>query len=83
MARLPLVDPDDEIADPAVREMLTAMGAARGGNIPNVMRAVANHPEALEAMVGFSNVVYSRNSLTPPQRQFAYLTASVVNECHY
>lgn len=83
MARLPLIDPDDEGAHPAVREMLTAMGAARGGNIPNVMRAVANHARALESMVAFSNVVYGRNSLTPPQRQFAYLTASVTNNCHY
>ena len=46
-------------------------------------RAVANHPEALQAMVQFGTVVYFQNSMTPAQRELAYLTASVTNDCHY
>ena len=83
MSRLPLVDPDDEGVDPAARAALKAIGAARGGSSPNVLRAVANHPTAMQAMVEFSNVVYSHNGMSPAQRQLAYLTASVTNDCHY
>jgi alkylhydroperoxidase family enzyme len=82
MARLPLIDPDDPHADPAAREVLRA--AVGGGSIaPNVFRAIANHPRVLQAMAHFGRVAYYRNSLTPAQRELAYLTASVTNNCHY
>ncbi len=84
MARLPLVDSDDESADPLAREVLKAVAAARGRSVdPNVYRAIANHPRALQKMVEFGTVVYFQNSMTPAQRELAYLTASVTNDCHY
>jgi alkylhydroperoxidase family enzyme len=84
VARLPLVDSDDENTDPLARDVLKAVAAARGRSVdPNVYRAVANHPRALQKMVEFGTVVYFQNSLTPAQRELAYLTASVTNECHY
>ena len=72
MARIPLVDP----------------GAGSGwddfgGVHPNVFRAIANHPGAAEAFAGFGKFVYMDASITPAQRELAYLTASVVNHCHY
>ena len=64
--------------------MLKGVAAARGRSVdPNVHRAVANHPRALQKMVEFGTVVYFQNSSTPAQRELAYLTASVTNECHY
>lgn len=84
MARLPLVDGNDENTDPLAREVLAAVTSARGRSVPpNVYRAVANHPRALQKMVEFGTVVYFQNSLTPAQRELAYLTASVTNDCHY
>ena len=84
MSRLPLVSSDDESADPLAREVLKAVAAARGRSVdPNVYRAVANHPQALKGLVEFGTVVYFQNSMTPAQRELAYLTASVTNECHY
>lgn len=84
VARLPLVDGSDPGADPLAREVLAAVTAARGRPIqPNVYRAVANHPRALQKMVEFGTVVYFQNSLSPAQRELAYLTASVTNDCHY
>lgn len=84
MSRLPLVGSDDENADPLARDVLKAVAAARGPSVdPNVYRAVANHPRALQRMVEFGTAVYSQNSMTPAQRELAYLTASVTNECHY
>ncbi|MDQ1397752.1 MAG: hypothetical protein QOG64_3011 [Acidimicrobiaceae bacterium] len=89
MARLPLVDPDDPDADPAARSMLSAIRANldRNDDLPwhdiNVYSAMANHPKALGALLGFGNVVYSANALTPAQRELAYLGASVANDCHY
>ena len=84
MGRLPLVDPDDEGADPLAREVLGRVTGSRGRSVaPNVYRAVANHPGALEAMVRFGTVVYFDNTMSPAQRELAYLTASVTNDCHY
>lgn len=84
MARLPLVSSQDPDAPAAAREVLERISSFREGAIePNVYRAVANHPEALQAMVQFGTVVYFANSMTPSQRELAYLSASVANECHY
>ena len=44
---------------------------------------MANHPNALRALVDFGTAVYFENSLTSAQRELAYLTASVTNDCHY
>jgi alkylhydroperoxidase family enzyme len=80
MARIPLVDPGDANIDPAAREILEALtGSALG--LPNVLRAMANHPVALRegAMVSYR----PGSLITPVQRELAYLTASVLNHCHY
>ncbi len=88
MARLPLVDPDDPNADPAaaalllkVRNRMEAQGAP--WRDINVYQAMANHPDIFSAMVSFGSTVYANNSLTPAQRELAYLGASVANDCHY
>jgi alkylhydroperoxidase family enzyme len=82
MGRLPLVDSEDPDADPVARDVLRS--TVGGGSIqPNVYRAMANHPRALQAMAHFGSVVYFHNSLTPAQRELAYLTASATNDCHY
>jgi len=75
-----LVDVDDPDLDPAVRDVLKRMtGSALG--VPNVLRAMANHPVALR---DGAQVAYRPGSLiTPAHRELAYLTASVVNRCHY
>ncbi len=84
MARLPLISAQDPDAPPLAREVLQQIGAFGSGSVePNVYRSVANHPEALQAMVRFGTVVYFDNSMTPAQRELAYLTASATNECHY
>lgn len=84
MARLPLVDSEDPNTDPLAREVLKTVREARGRSVdPNVYRAIANHPRALQTMVQFGTVVYFQNSMTPAQRELAYLTASVTNDCHY
>lgn len=82
MGRLPLVDPDDPAADPTAAGLLRAMRTAFGRDFA-VLQAVANHPEALQGLAGFLSVAYANNSLTPGQRELAYLGASVVNNCHY
>ena len=84
MARLPLLSAHDPDTPAPAREALQHVTALRNRAVePNVYRAVANHPEALQAMVEFGTVVYFQNSMTPAQRELAYLTASVTNDCHY
>jgi alkylhydroperoxidase family enzyme len=81
VARIPLVDPSADDADPAARAALQQL--TPGGIHPNVYRAIANHPGALEAFSAFGKMVYFDNSITPAQRELAYLTASATNDCHY
>jgi hypothetical protein len=89
MPRLPLVDPDDPNTDPTAKALLGAVrhGLARSDSLPwtdiNVYSSMANHPEAFGALLQFGAVVYQANSLTPAQRELAYLGASVANDCHY
>jgi len=80
MARIPLVDPDADGADPRATAALEQTGF---GIHPNVYRAMANHPGALDAFSAFGKTVYFDNSITAAERELAYLTASVVNNCHY
>ena len=82
MARLPLRSADDPDADPKAREILSALRGLRGREL-NVYRAIANHPDLLQGFVTFGTTAYFKNSLTPAQRELAYLTASVTNDCHY
>ncbi len=49
MARIPLVDSDDEGTDPLARQTLEHVRGLRGRTVdPNVYRAMANHPQALQ-----------------------------------
>ena len=84
MARLPLVDSNDPHTDPKAVDVLKVVSRRRNRTVdPNVYRAMANHPEALRSLVAFGTVVYFENSMTPAQRELAYLTASLTNDCHY
>jgi alkylhydroperoxidase family enzyme len=84
MTRIPLVDSNDPNTDSLAAEVLKSVSRSRNRTVnPNVYRAMANHPNALRALVDFGSVVYFENSLTPAQRELAYLTASVTNDCHY
>jgi alkylhydroperoxidase family enzyme len=84
MARVPLVDPNDPDLDPEVREMISRLGGAESfAGLPNVVRAVANHPGALRILMEAGSVLYSTGSVTPAERELAYLTASLANNCHY
>jgi hypothetical protein len=88
VARIPLVDPGDPDLDPAVHEIytqLTRSGVVTADQIHNVIRAMANHVGLLEGLLnGLSSSVYGPHvHITPAQRELAYLTASVINSCHY
>jgi alkylhydroperoxidase family enzyme len=54
-----------------------------GGWDPNVLRALANHPDRLESFLHLGAQSAPRTYLSPDQNELAYLTASVANDCHY
>ena len=84
MGRLSLVDPGDVGTSSFAREALAVAWAAQGRSVdPNVYRALASHPRALRKLVEFGTVVYFDNSMTPAQRELAYLTAALTNDCRY
>jgi alkylhydroperoxidase family enzyme len=79
VARIPLVAPNGEDTPDEARAAFDSLGGVH----PNVYRAMANHPQALQAFSDFGKVVYFDNAISPAQRELAYLTASVTNNCHY
>lgn len=84
MARLPLVDPNDPNLDAAGRELVDRFGGPDAfAGLPNVVRAIANHPGALAILSAAGTALYAEGTLTAAQRELAYLTASVANTCHY
>ena len=82
MARIPLVDPDDPGADPKARSLLLRLRQRTGRDI-NVLRALANHPDLMETFLHLGAQPPPRAHIRPDQRELAYLTASVANDCHY
>jgi alkylhydroperoxidase family enzyme len=49
----------------------------------NVHRALANHPDAMEAFMRLAEIVYFDNGLNPVQSELAYFTSAVTNSCFY
>ena len=82
MARIPLVDPDDPDADPKARALLLRLRQRSGRDI-NVLRALANHPDVMETFLHMGAQPAPTSHIRPDQRELAYLTASVANDCHY
>lgn len=83
MARIPLVRADDPGVDPKAAAILTAVEDAQDVGVLNVHRALANHPDMMEKFFEFAAVAYINNSLNPVQRELAYYTSAVANQCFY
>jgi alkylhydroperoxidase family enzyme len=83
MARIPIVHEDDPATSPEARQYLHEAGQARG-RLLNIYRAMANRPQAGRAFSALANAVYrGTTTLDPKHAELAYLTATVVNNCHY
>lgn len=78
--RIPLVDPGDPSTDPETAALLSGIFEAWGMEL-NVLKAVANNGQVLEAFANFIGVVYG--GLPDIERELAYLTTAIVNECFY
>jgi hypothetical protein len=73
------VDPSNPDLDPAIRDLMLRPGADVE-SVVNVVRALANNGRALRALGELSRV---GDSITRAQRELAYLTTSVLNNCFY
>ena len=82
MARLPIVDEDDLLAPAEARTALLDIKQT-SGRVLNIHRVMANHPKLLRAFTSFARDAYATTSLTRAQRELAYLSATVANNCHY
>ena len=79
MSRLNLVDPNT--ADGKTRDLLDLV-QRQMGMVPNIIRALANSPAALEAYLNLSGAV-AGGSLSPKLRERVSLAVSQKNECDY
>jgi hypothetical protein len=82
MARIPLVREDDPDTGPEAREFLQRVEGGMG-ELFNGMRLLANHPERGNAFIGFARMARDQSSLNRSLKEFAWMTASEVNQCHY
>lgn len=83
MARIPILDENDP-ATPADARAYLDQAAATRGRLINIYRAMANRPEAGAAFSRLASTVYrGATTLAPTHAELAYLTATVVNDCHY
>jgi alkylhydroperoxidase family enzyme len=83
MARIPILQEDDPAISADANLYLQEAGQTRGRLI-NIYRALANRPEAGRAFSLLANTVYrGTTTLDPRHGELAYLTATVVNNCHY
>jgi hypothetical protein len=85
MARIPFVDVEDPSTDPKAATLLRVATEALDMEL-NVWKAMANHPEIMEATLNLLNVAYFNTGpggLTLRQAELTYTTAAFTNECHY
>lgn len=84
MSRIPIWKDDNPAMPERVREAIEYAKSGTGFAL-NIQREMANNPKVLK---GFSDLVgtfYGAESgaITPAERELAYTTATVVNNCHY
>jgi hypothetical protein len=85
MARIPLIDPDDQDADPLAHTLLQAYAQAQpDSGALNVQKALANHPVVMQKLFELVDIAYLNNSLPDAKlRELPYLTSAVANNCFY
>ncbi len=79
MSRITLVDP--AAASPEATALLNTVRQAFGAT-PNLFRALANAPVALEGLLGF-HVIAGKGALTPATRERIALAVAEQNGCEY
>ena len=79
MSRIPLIDPTE--ADPRIRPQLSRIDGAFG-TVPNMFRAVANSPAALQSMWGAFGA-FSTGSLGAALTEQVAVAVADRNRCRY
>lgn len=84
MARIPIWQDDTPDTPPEVTEAID-YAAASAGFALNIQREMANNPTVLKGFSDFTGAFYAEGAgtVTPAERELAYTTATVVNNCHY
>lgn len=72
---------DIETAPHSSRAIMADM-QRHGGDLPNLLRTLAESPVALDAYRQLATLLGS-SSLTPIEQQVVYVTAAHTNQCHY
>lgn len=84
MGRLPIVDPENPDTPPEVAQTLSAFVLEPWTGPQNMLSTLANHGPLFAGFAAFAGALYGGSEeLTPAEREYAYLTASRVNECFY
>lgn len=83
MARIPIWHEDDSGNPAEIKDALEYSRENFGENL-NIFREMANNPNVLKGFVDLTMTYYGEgSSISPAERELAYTTATVVNNCHY
>lgn len=84
MARMQIWQDDTPDTPPAVAEAIEHAAASAGFAL-NIQREMVNNPGVLKGFSEFTGAFYAEGvgTITPAERELAYTTATVVNNCHY
>lgn len=84
MARIQIWQDDTPDTSPGIAD---AIEYAKGGTgfALNIQREMANNPKVLKGFSDLAGAFYGEEggSITAAERELAYTTATVVNNCHY
>jgi alkylhydroperoxidase family enzyme len=83
LARIPIWDESNPDTPEEIRDALAHVEEVFGPPL-NIQREMANHPEMVKRFSELAAVSYGENStITGAERELAYTTTTVVNNCHY
>jgi hypothetical protein len=83
MTRMPYVREDDGTASPEASAAFERWEDVFPGQVINLVRLLANDPPLASLFAEMNRVIWKGPDLTPAEVDFAYTTATVLNECHY
>lgn len=84
MARITIWQDDTPDTPPEITDAIEHAAASTGFAL-NIQREMANNPVVLKGFSEFTGAFYGEGAgtITGAERELAYTTATVVNNCHY
>jgi uncharacterized peroxidase-related enzyme len=74
---------EENEADPQIQPLYAKLAASRGGQVPNLFKAMGYDAAILGPAIEVADFVGAASSVSAKDKQIAYIAASRVNQCEY